>query len=50
MNLTPYFKSIIDQDRAAVVICSLDHKIIYMNIFYQILIMIILVLMKILLK
>lgn len=26
-----YFKSIIDQDRAAVVICNLDHTIIYMN-------------------
>ena len=31
MELGAYFKSIIDQDRAAVVICSLDHKIIYMN-------------------
>lgn len=28
MELGAYFKSIIDQDRAAVVICSLDHKII----------------------
>jgi PAS domain-containing protein len=26
-----YFKSIIDQDRAAVVICNLAHEIIYMN-------------------
>ena len=26
-----YFKSIIDQDRCAVVICNLDHRIIYMN-------------------
>ncbi|MDD6194559.1 MAG: PAS domain-containing protein [Lachnospiraceae bacterium] len=26
-----YFKSIIDQDRASVVICNLDHEIIYMN-------------------
>lgn len=26
-----YFKSIIDQDRAAVVICNLNHEIIYMN-------------------
>ena len=26
MELGAYFKSIIDQDRAAVVICSLDHK------------------------
>ena len=31
MNLTPYFKSIIDQDTASVVICNLDHEIIYMN-------------------
>lgn len=26
-----YFKSIIDQDRSAVVICNLEHEIIYMN-------------------
>lgn len=26
-----YFKSLIDQDHAAVVICDLEHKIIYMN-------------------
>jgi PAS domain S-box-containing protein len=26
-----FFKSIIDQDRCAVVICNLDHEIIYMN-------------------
>lgn len=26
-----FYKSIIDQDRASVVICSLKHKIIYMN-------------------
>lgn len=26
-----YFRSIIEQDRAAVVICNLEHKIIYMN-------------------
>lgn len=31
MNLNPYFKSIIDQDREAVVICDLDHTILYMN-------------------
>ena len=31
MNLTPYFKSIIDQDTASVVICNLDHEINYMN-------------------
>ena len=27
----PFFKSIIDQDRCAVVICNLEHEIIYMN-------------------
>lgn len=26
-----FFKSIIDQDRCAVVICNLEHEIIYMN-------------------
>ncbi|MDE5908688.1 MAG: fatty acid/phospholipid synthesis protein PlsX [Lachnospiraceae bacterium] len=26
-----FFKSIIDQDRSAVVICNLEHEIIYMN-------------------
>lgn len=26
-----FYKSIIDQDRAAVVICNLEHEIIYMN-------------------
>lgn len=31
MELTLYFKSIIDQDRCAVVICNLQHEIIYMN-------------------
>ena len=30
-NLSQYFKSIIDQDRCAVVICNLAHEIIYMN-------------------
>lgn len=29
--MTQYFKSIIDQDRCAVVICNLQHEIIYMN-------------------
>lgn len=28
MNLNPYFKSIIDQDRESVVICDLNHIII----------------------
>ena len=31
ININEYFKSIIDQDRAAVVICDLQHIIIYMN-------------------
>ena len=31
MELTQYFKSIIDEDPCAVVICNLDHEIIYMN-------------------
>ena len=30
-NLAPYFKSIVEQDRCAVVICNLRHEIIYMN-------------------
>lgn len=31
MDLSVYFKSIIDMDRCAVVICNLSHEIIYMN-------------------
>ena len=31
MELTPFFKSMIDEDKSAVVICDLDNKIIYMN-------------------
>lgn len=31
MDLSQYLKSIIDMDRASVVICNLDHEIIYMN-------------------
>ena len=31
MELNQYFKSIIDQDLCAVVICNLEHEIIYMN-------------------
>ena len=31
MNLEPYFKSVLEQDRSAVVICDLTHTIIYMN-------------------
>lgn len=30
-DLSPYFRSVIDQDRCAVVICDLNHVIIYMN-------------------
>ena len=31
MELSKFFKIIIDQDRSAVVICNLNHEIIYMN-------------------
>lgn len=31
MNLTSFFKSVLEQDVAAVVLCNLDHEIIYMN-------------------
>lgn len=31
MELPVFFKSIIDQDSCPVVICDLDHQIIYMN-------------------
>ena len=31
MNLNQVFKSVLDADRAAVVICDLEHRIIYMN-------------------
>lgn len=31
MDLAPYFKSVVDQDRCPVVLCDLDHTIIYMN-------------------
>lgn len=31
MDLSQYFKSIIDEDRRAVVICNPEHEIIYMN-------------------
>lgn len=30
-DLSQYFKSVIDQDRCAVVLCNPDHEIIYMN-------------------
>ncbi len=31
MELSQYFKSIIDEDHCAIVICNLKHEIIYMN-------------------
>lgn len=31
MELSAYFKSIIDMDRASVVICNTEHEIVYMN-------------------
>ena len=31
MKYTSFYKSIVDQDRCAVVICNLEHEIIYMN-------------------
>ena len=31
MELSAFFKSVIDQDAAPVVLCDLDHTIIYMN-------------------
>jgi PAS domain-containing protein len=31
MELSQYFKSVLEQDRAQIVICNLEHDIIYMN-------------------
>ncbi len=31
MDLSPFFKSIVESDPAAVVVCDLSHNIIYMN-------------------
>ena len=31
MDLFPFFKSVLEQDRCAVVLCDLEHTIIYMN-------------------
>ena len=31
IDLSEVYKSVLDADRAAVVICDLDHTIIYMN-------------------
>ncbi len=31
MNINSFFKSVIDSDKAPVVICDLEHKVVYMN-------------------
>lgn len=31
MELCPFFKSLVDQDTSEVVICGVDHRILYMN-------------------
>ncbi len=31
MNLLPYLKSVLEQDRAPVVLCDLNHTVLYMN-------------------
>ena len=31
MELAQFFKSLVDEDKSAVVICDINHKIIYMN-------------------
>lgn len=31
MEISKFFKSLVDQDRCAVVICNVEHEIIYMN-------------------
>lgn len=31
MDLYPYFKSVLEQDRSPVVLCDLEHTIVYMN-------------------
>ena len=31
MDLSPFFKSVLEQDRCAVVLCDLEHSIVYMN-------------------
>lgn len=31
MNLLPYFKSVVDQDRCPVVLCDSSHTVLYMN-------------------
>ena len=31
MDLNPFFKSVLEQDAAAIVLCDLNHTIVYMN-------------------
>ena len=31
MDLNPFFKSVLEQDRSAVVLCDLNHTMLYMN-------------------
>lgn len=31
MDLLPFFRSVLDQDRAPVVLCDLEHTIVYLN-------------------
>ena len=31
MDLNPFFKSVLEQDTAAIVLCDLNHTIVYMN-------------------
>lgn len=31
MELTPFFRSVLEEDRCPVVLCGLDHTILYMN-------------------
>lgn len=31
MELLPFFRSVLEQDRSAVVLCDLEHTVIYMN-------------------
>ena len=31
MDLSPFFKSVLEQDRSAVVLCNLEHTVVYMN-------------------
>ena len=31
MKLTPFLKSVLEQDRSAVVLCDLEHTVVYMN-------------------